>query len=522
MNFFKNKSQAGFSLVELIVAIGVFAILASGVTYVVTNSYTNFYGIGDKQSIAEFAQEGLEAVRSIRENSWQYIENNVGSNLGIAKDGNRVWTFSGSSNTLGDLTRVIIISNASRDTDGNITEGVGNIDPLTKKVTVTISASGIDDYVLNTYLTSWSNRTWEQTDWSGGVGTQFWSYENQAYTSSSMDGITTAGNLTLEYVPGAMAWGWSDLTDFSSTTSYGSSRSYASLIDDLNDHWYICGSSSYLQRFDISNARTTGLSSPSTVSALAGRAIALTPSSTIDHLYMGGDNSVIKTISTSTFSVLKTYVPATNLSYLYAFAINDIGDHMYAAGTGGIIFSLDIAQDGTLSCDNCTLWCDTKKDPKCKADLDTPEVLVGATYPINALWLDDANDKLYLSSDSPTNAMARIDVSNTADLSLDYGFSYTQDITDFEYLGENPSGDLRFIIGTDYNSSATYPEFAIIDSDGSSFTKVAGVDLSAESGKSIYVRDVHYTNNNEVFIDAEDYDGVPYAYLYAIEGVTTL
>ena len=168
-----KKQFKGFSLVELVLAIGVFAILASGVTYVVTNSYTNFYGSGNKQNISEFAQEGIEAVRSIRDNSWQDIEDVSGAgNKGINKDAG-YWAFSGSSDTRDGLTRVISIASAQRDSDGNIVDSDGTDDPRTKQVTVTVSASGIEDYVLVTFLTDWSHKVWQQTDWSGSGDSEF-------------------------------------------------------------------------------------------------------------------------------------------------------------------------------------------------------------------------------------------------------------------------------------------------------------------------------------------------------------
>ena len=113
-----NKN--GFSLVEVLVALGIFAVLAAGIFNIVTSSYKNFYGKGDKQSLTQFAQEGIEAVRSIRDNSWQEIETVSGAgNKGLAKSGG-YWSFSGTSNTLGVLTRVVAITDAQRNSNGAI------------------------------------------------------------------------------------------------------------------------------------------------------------------------------------------------------------------------------------------------------------------------------------------------------------------------------------------------------------------------------------------------------------------
>jgi len=511
----KIKKISGFSLVELIVAIGVFSVLAGGVTYVVTNSYNNFYGVGDKQKIAEFAQEGLEIARKIKDDSWTYFVSNVGSNKGVSKTAGGSWEFSGISNVSGDLTRVILLANVSRDSQSNIVESGGTDDPMTKKVTVTVSGTGISDYVISTYLTNWGDKSWTQTDWSGGVGTEYWSSSTRAYSSSTMDGITTAGALKLQYTPGADTWGWSDITDFASSSQ--NTGAYASILDEASDHWYLLGSAGSPQRYTTTNIRSTGFGSPATSGSTGLYARASALNTHYPHLYIGGDKGVIKTVSTSTFATIKTYTPATNLSWLYAMAVNAAGTHMYAGGTGGILFSLDIAADGTLTCNNCTLWCDSKLPPPC-AYYDTPQTFSGDV--ISTMYLDETNNILYLATDNTTNALMRVDVANQAALVASYAYSSSIDFTDLKYIGANPSGYNRFIVGLDYNSGGD--EFIIIDDNTltSSFTKVAGVDFNSYG--NLYVRDIAYTNNNEAFVLAVDAVAAPYIHIFTISDVSTL
>lgn len=196
-NILKNKQA--FSLIEVIVALGLFAILAAGVFNITTSSYKNFYGTGDKQSLTEYAQEGVEAVRSIRDNSWQSIEDvSETGDKGLTKDSNGYWDFSGTSDSLGVLTRKVSIEDVSRDDEGEIVTSGGTNDPNTKKLTVTISGSGISDYVLTSYLSNWSYRTWEQTDWSASSASEFWSGFTQASSSfSNVNTSTPTGTLKL-------------------------------------------------------------------------------------------------------------------------------------------------------------------------------------------------------------------------------------------------------------------------------------------------------------------------------------
>ena len=188
--------------------------------YVFVTSYKNFFGVGDKQVIVQFAQEGMEATRSIRDNGWQTIVAAAdNSDRGVEKT-NGVWQFAGTSNTLNDLTRVIIVSPVERDGTGAIVASGGTDDPDTKKVTVTVSGSGIADYVLTTYYTNWSAKTWEQTDWSGTTANEFWASMNTASSSYSNISTSTVGQVELNFVdeaystPGSLV---SSIFDISST-----------------------------------------------------------------------------------------------------------------------------------------------------------------------------------------------------------------------------------------------------------------------------------------------------------------
>lgn len=173
---------------ELMVALALFFILASGVFYVITSSYNNFYGEGDKQTVANFAKEGLEAVKSIAANNWVDLDNAVGANRGVVLNSStKKWEFSGSSNTKGNLTRVINVIDVVRDDTFNIKESGGTDDPFTKRVTVSVTGGGISEYRLAEYVTEWRFSSWEQNDWTGGPGYSFFGATNVFDTESFMD-----------------------------------------------------------------------------------------------------------------------------------------------------------------------------------------------------------------------------------------------------------------------------------------------------------------------------------------------
>lgn len=103
----------------------------------------------------ELAQEAMEAVRSIRDNSgWGQI---VNGSYGLASAGGR-WSFSGSNNLISGFTRTIVIEDAFRNGQDNIVKSGGVNDPDTKKITVSVSWSekgGTHNIELKTYLTNW-------------------------------------------------------------------------------------------------------------------------------------------------------------------------------------------------------------------------------------------------------------------------------------------------------------------------------------------------------------------------------
>ena len=115
--------------------------------------------LGSEQTIAnQYASEGLEAVRSIRNQSFLNLVNSTG--VGVLKSGG-IWVFSGSNNTFNKYTRVLTVSDVYRDTNGNIVANGGTLDPQSKKITSTVtwnvSASRNNSVFLSTYLTNWKS-----------------------------------------------------------------------------------------------------------------------------------------------------------------------------------------------------------------------------------------------------------------------------------------------------------------------------------------------------------------------------
>jgi len=137
-----NKGQ---TLIELVVAIGIFVITVGVLVFLVLSSYESGR-LGSEITQADFfAQEGLEATRSIRDDNWQNLTN--GDHGLLLSGGN--WQFSGSSEALdGKFTRVLTVE---------------EIDPDRKKITSNITwqftENKSQEVKLVTYLTNWQKTT---------------------------------------------------------------------------------------------------------------------------------------------------------------------------------------------------------------------------------------------------------------------------------------------------------------------------------------------------------------------------
>jgi prepilin-type N-terminal cleavage/methylation domain-containing protein len=149
--------QKGFSVVEILIAMAIFLIVATAVVPAIAQTFT-ISRLGDNETDATlYAQEGIEAARSIKNQSWANL---VDGNHGLATNSG-VWAFSGTSNTKGIYTRQISISDVYRDTSNNVQlSGCANMLDLntkhaTSSATWNSSPTRSNTVALETYFTNW-------------------------------------------------------------------------------------------------------------------------------------------------------------------------------------------------------------------------------------------------------------------------------------------------------------------------------------------------------------------------------
>ncbi len=207
----------GQTLFEIVIALAIFSMVASILVSVSLGGFTALTQGGDQTKASALAEEGLEALRSIRDGAWNELRPPAGSQTAmisgaIAVSGNQ-WVFNAGApvETIGKFSRAITLEAVCRDLVTRVITvcPAGVPDPHTERATVTISwetRPGVSNNITRSaYITSWHSKTWTQTDWSGGVGS---SPVNQfaANTPAGSINHSVAGELSLAQGGGAGDW----------------------------------------------------------------------------------------------------------------------------------------------------------------------------------------------------------------------------------------------------------------------------------------------------------------------------
>jgi hypothetical protein len=202
------KYNRGQSILEVIVAMAIFALIGAAMATLSVGGFTALEQGGESTQASALAEEGIGAVRAIRDRAWN---ENTFSTSSVSVSGSR-WIFDGenTTETIGQFTRTISYDNVCRDASNDITTCPGNYtDVHTKLVTSEVSWTirpGVTNSVTRTaYLSNWDSQDWTQTDWVGGSGQATWSdttkyfsrdANNYAYVASAGDVSIISGDTT--------------------------------------------------------------------------------------------------------------------------------------------------------------------------------------------------------------------------------------------------------------------------------------------------------------------------------------
>lgn len=150
--------NCGFGLVEVIVGVSIISLSILSVMLVAQLSQKVVGESTRKIQAAFLAEEGVEALKSMRDTSWQNNIDllNAGSDYHLSFNGT-AWVSTTSNAYIDNIfERKFVIDNVNRDASDDIAAS-GAVDPHTKKVTIFVSWSarnGTTTKSISTYITN--------------------------------------------------------------------------------------------------------------------------------------------------------------------------------------------------------------------------------------------------------------------------------------------------------------------------------------------------------------------------------
>ena len=193
--FFDNRNQHGFGIIEIIVAVSLFVIVAVVGVATVAGSYsTNRLGTEETQATI-FAQSGLDAVRSIKKQGWDtmFLNTDCSAGCGLGNSGNS-WVWSGTENVQEKFNRVITVSEVQRDGIGNIVTSGGTNDPDTRRIESMVnwnfSPNRSNSVSLITYLTNFAKLITIVSGWANPIIQSIFDLTNSNSGNNNADAIS--------------------------------------------------------------------------------------------------------------------------------------------------------------------------------------------------------------------------------------------------------------------------------------------------------------------------------------------
>lgn len=168
------SSQNGQSLIEIIIAISLASLLLPALATGLISSREGKAQESQRLQATTLLRETNEAVRSVREKGWINIAANNTYHPEIDTP-TSTWKLVPGSEQISGFNRQIIISDAQRDSNGNIVESGGTTDTSTKKIVSTVSwttpiPSSVDSTsYLQRYLGNNAFTHTSETNFNGGV-----------------------------------------------------------------------------------------------------------------------------------------------------------------------------------------------------------------------------------------------------------------------------------------------------------------------------------------------------------------
>lgn len=169
--FFKFKGE---TLIELVLAMGLAALIFPALLGAFMSTREGKAQENVRMQAIALLKETEQAVKSVRSNGWNTFINVTMDSPYHPLIASSKWTLSSGTQTTNGLTQSVVISNVSRNSNGDIVTSGGTDDPSTKKVTITISWTQpfTSSITSTTYYTRSVDATYtntKDTDFSPGT-----------------------------------------------------------------------------------------------------------------------------------------------------------------------------------------------------------------------------------------------------------------------------------------------------------------------------------------------------------------
>ncbi len=161
MKLFKNI-LSGFGLTEIVLAIGIFAMISSTLLLLVIDSSRSLGNIGTRAKVSRTIAEINSSLLLLKSNSWfEIIQNSDGQPKHILYENGAYTLGEGLGNMYG-IDYYFVISNVNRDINGNLVEVGGAQDFHTRKIDINISWNDVLEKA-HTVSSSIFLNDWEST-----------------------------------------------------------------------------------------------------------------------------------------------------------------------------------------------------------------------------------------------------------------------------------------------------------------------------------------------------------------------
>ena len=145
-----TKENMGFMIVEVLVAVSIItASILAAMAVAQKAIYVSRQAVHATQA-AFLLGEGAEAVRILRDNSWNNISSLTPATIYYPLFSGGTWTLSPTANTVGIFTRTVSVALVNRDNSTQNISVLGTNDPDTKFITVTVSWMEGENVIVKT------------------------------------------------------------------------------------------------------------------------------------------------------------------------------------------------------------------------------------------------------------------------------------------------------------------------------------------------------------------------------------